>query len=387
MRKTAFLTLGMALCLMTLAVAQAAAQQHRATRLGSPATRFAPPLTTPEDLRRLFSDARLRPDIASILDQWGWKGNLDDLLSAAATNTISDVKIPVGTRMPFMSSRERGKPVTLRDVLWAGKEPAPAYTFEFSSKGRGYRCVTPKACSNFFLEDLGAPFLTLDCSAPGEVPVGRPVQICLTLRNTGDAAEPQASLRLPFPEGAVIARASEGALFSHSSVTWEIPKLEASDGKKFCAVFNTRQPGSLPFAATASGALAPAAQTGCETRVVGIPAILIDAVDLEDPIEVGSDVIYDIKVTNQGSLSCTNVRLVCTLPESEEFVSGTGPTPVLAEGRTLTTEPLSSFAPKSAVTWRVIVKALKPDDARFKINLSADQFVEPIFEEEPTQLY
>ena len=62
---------------------------------------------------------------------------------------VTEIKMPVGTRMPFMSSRENGKPVTLRDVLWAGDEPISAYVFEFASKGRRYRCVTPRPCSNF----------------------------------------------------------------------------------------------------------------------------------------------------------------------------------------------------------------------------------------------
>ena len=103
------------------------AQQHRATRLGHPATRFAPTMHTPEDLRSRFRDEKLRPDIASILAQWGWAGNLDDLHRAALSAEISEWPIPVGWRMPFMSSRKDGAPICLRDVLWAGDAPAPAY--------------------------------------------------------------------------------------------------------------------------------------------------------------------------------------------------------------------------------------------------------------------
>src|SRR5512133_282134 len=91
------------------------AESHRATHLGHPATRFAPPLTTPGDLRERFADEKLRPDIASILQQWGWTGDLNDLYKAAAEAEISDVTIPVGSTMPFMSSRESGKPICLRN--------------------------------------------------------------------------------------------------------------------------------------------------------------------------------------------------------------------------------------------------------------------------------
>jgi hypothetical protein len=75
------------------------------------------------------------------------------------------------------------------------------------------------------------------------------------------------------------------------------------------------------------------------------------------------------------------------LPESESYVSGSGPTGVEGENRTATTKPLPSFPPKDVATWRVIVKALRADDARFKVNVYADEFEQPIYEEESTHLY
>lgn len=50
-------------------------------------------------------------------------------------------KIPVGTRWPAMSSRKNGKPILLREVLWAGPEPIDDYEFYFDSQGRRYRLV------------------------------------------------------------------------------------------------------------------------------------------------------------------------------------------------------------------------------------------------------
>lgn len=362
------------------------AQQHRATRLGNPATRFAPPLVTPDDLRARFNDPKLKPDIASILHQWGWKGDLADLFRAAATAQITELSLPKGTRMPFMSSRENGRAIALIDVLWAGKEPVSAYAFDFSSRGRFYRCITPKPCSNFYVEDLGAPALALECKVPAEVPVGRPVEVCLAVHNTGTAPEPKTVVSMPIPSGAVLVRTTAGGVASGSNLVWEVSNLVTNGTQQLCAAFTLAQPGTLPFAATAAGTLAETAQSACESKVFGVPAILIDAVDLEDPVEVGHEVTYDIKVTNQGSIPCTNLRLVCALPENEEYVSGSGPTPVQAEERTVTTGPLASFAPKAVVTWRVVVKALKAGDVRFKVNVYADEFEKPIYEEESTLL-
>ncbi len=368
------------------------AQQHRATRLGHPATRFAPTMHTPEDLRSRFRDEKLRPDIASILAQWGWAGNLDDLHRAALSAEISEWPIPVGWRMPFMSSRKDGAPICLRDVLWAGDAPAPAYAFTFSSRGQRYRCITPKACSNFFLVDLGpepktVPALALSCQAPAREFTGRPVKICFTLRNSGDAPEPRTTLTLPIPAGATVTSATEGGIASADRVTWEIANLAPNTSREVCAIFTMSKPGRTDFKPVASGTAAGFAHCECHTLIIGVHALGVEVVDLADPIEVGKVVTYVISITNQGDQPGTNIRVVCTVPDSQEFVFGNGTSAVQAQGRTVTMQVLPVLEGKATATWRVLTKALRPDDSRFRVEYSSDQFEKPIREDEATRLY
>jgi uncharacterized repeat protein (TIGR01451 family) len=128
-------------------------------------------------------------------------------------------------------------------------------------------------------------------------------------------------------------------------------------------------------------------ETECLTKVAGIPAILLEVVDLEDPIEVGNQVTYEIRVTNQGSAVGTNLKWVCTLPESQEFVSGGGPTEVQGEGLTASAAALAALEPKAQVVWRVVVKAISAADARFKVDMTSDQFQRPVEEWEATSQY
>jgi uncharacterized repeat protein (TIGR01451 family) len=366
------------------------AQQHRATRLGNPATRFAPPLYTPDDLRSRFRDPKLRPDFASVLAQWGWAGNLEDLFRAAETAEVVEWPIPVGERMPFMSSREGGRAICLKDVLWAGKEPAPAYAFNFMSAGRRYRCVTPKACSNFFLYDLGPepkPALALVCNAPAREFTGRPFKVCFTVRNAGDSSEPKATITLPIPAGATFNSATEGGTATADRVTWEVSDLAPNSSRQVCVTLTTSTPGRVAFKPTANGAMAGPAHCECQTQIIGVHALGVEVVDLTDPIEVGKVVTYVISITNQGDQVGTGIRVVCTVPESQEFVFGNGTTPVQAQGRAITMHVVPSLEGKATATWRVLTKALRPDDARFRVEYSSDQFEKPILEEEATRLY
>ena len=138
----------------------------------------------------------MKADIQAILAEVGWKGNHEDLDRAAASAEISTVQIAPGTRLPFMSSRKNKKPHALMDVLWAGKKPIDAFAFEFSSNCERYRLVTPKACSNFWVEDLGKDTTDPKCNvAPPPAPpvvslsgasetcVTQPVEYVITVKN------------------------------------------------------------------------------------------------------------------------------------------------------------------------------------------------------------
>jgi hypothetical protein len=171
----------------------AEAQQHRAMRLGNPATRFAKPLTKPDDLRVLLRSDMMKADVAAILNEVGWKGNLEDVNRAAAAAEISAVQVPTGTRLPFMASRRNTRPYALVDVLWAGPRPIDAFAFAFSSNCVRYRLVIPKACSNFWIEDLGKDTADPKCAAAappvvslsgaGSACVTQPVELTVNVKN------------------------------------------------------------------------------------------------------------------------------------------------------------------------------------------------------------
>ena len=192
-------TLVLASVLIGLALGLAAAlpaeaQQHKATVLGNPATRFAKPLKKPDDLRVLLRSERMKADVAAVLKDAGWPGDPADFDRAAAAADIVSVEIAPGTTLPFMAARKNGKAYAMKDVLWAGKKPIDAFAFEFSSGCMRYRLVTPKACSNFWLENLGKDTADAKCAPPPPPPVvsvsgasetcvTQPVEYAITVKN------------------------------------------------------------------------------------------------------------------------------------------------------------------------------------------------------------
>jgi uncharacterized repeat protein (TIGR01451 family) len=121
--------------------------------------------------------------------------------------------------------------------------------------------------------------------------------------------------------------------------------------------------------------------------VEGIPALALEVVDLEDPIEVGADLTYEIRIVNQGSCPCTNIQIVAQVPEGLQAHEGTGPTAYKANGADVVFEPLTKLAVKADAVYRVKVRGMQPGDYRFRVQMTCDQLRQPVMKEEASRVY
>ncbi len=370
----------------------AAAEPHRATRLGNPATRFADPLKTPEDLRATLLKESLQDDVLKVLRMSEYLGDIEDFRHAAANATVKELSIPVGSILPAMSTRKKGKVDLLRNVLWAGRKPIDAYEFSFISGERRYRVVTPKACSNFWVEEQlprPQPALALTCEAPAEMPSHKTITHCNTLSNTGELSEALALLSLPIPTGMTLASSEPQAnTLDATQATWKFENFAPGARQTVCATFTPAQIGQSVFKSAAVGQRASSVTAQCESRVFGLPAVLLEVIDLADPVLVGAEVTYAIRVLNQGTIPLTNLRIVARMEPGQRFISGSGGSEVVAGADALINAGvIARLDPQRQVEWQMNVKAENAGDMRFVVALEADQFARPVMETEATFQY
>src|SRR5205807_6078556 len=90
-------------------------------------------------------------------------------------------------------------------------------------------------------------------------------------------------------------------------------------------------------------------ETEVATRIEGLSALLMELVDLDDPVEVGADTGYEIRITNTGSKTETNLQLICTVPDRMEFrgAAGAANCKFRLEGKDVIFEPLPKLAPRA----------------------------------------
>jgi uncharacterized repeat protein (TIGR01451 family)/fimbrial isopeptide formation D2 family protein len=231
------------------------------------------------------------------------------------------------------------------------------------------------------------PVLAITKTGPAKRYMRRPITYQITVTNKGDASAQNLVVTDAIPSGLTFVSADNNGAVRDGKVVWTLPTLAPSQSRAVKVTFRATRGGTYTNQAVAQASCADPVRASAKTSVSGIAAILLEVIDVEDPIEVGGNETYIITTTNQGSSDGSNIRIVCTLEDNMEYVSSNGPTQASVQDRTITFAPLTRLAPKAKATWKVIVKAVKPDDARFKVTLNSGQLRRPVEETESTHIY
>ena len=235
------------------------------------------------------------------------------------------------------------------------------------------------------------PSLAITKSSSRQVwKLGRPITWSITVSSNGDIAANDVMLSDMVPAGTTFKSASNGGTLQGNQVVWNLGTLGVGESRTVEMVTIANSQGTVRNTATVRAYCAPDASANAEVRVEGIPAILLECIDVDDPIEVGGTETYVIDVTNQGTAPDHNVVIVVTLPPEQEFVSaeGAGGVSHSVSGKTITFAPFGPLQPKARATYRVIVKALAEGDVRLGVKLTADSTTSgPVTETESTHQY
>ena len=280
--------------------------------------------------------------------------------------------------------------------LTSGAKREFTVTAKASRKGKFQHVASARGAGDLEAESADVstsvtkPQLTIDKKGTEKQFVDRSVKYNITVQNTGDAVAREVGIEDVVPSGAAFRSASDNGRLSAGKIRWNLGELKPGASRTVSVELRGERIGTLRSAANARAYCADTVTDAVETEVRGIPAILMEVVDLEDPIEVGSNETYVITVTNQGSAPATGVKVKIDLPENVSYVSSTGATKALVgptPGRSFELGALGSLAPKGKATWRIVVRGNEPADARFRVSMTSDQLTSPVEETEATNFY
>lgn len=235
-----------------------------------------------------------------------------------------------------------------------------------------------------------APNLSITKVGPARQYLGKNIKYTITVTNHGNAPAVDLVLDDTIPAGIGQVKVSDGGVLAanRSSIQWALNDLAPGKSQTVTVEYVSNTIGSVSDTATVTAKCAEAKSASATTQIIGIPAVLLEVVDLIDPVEIGEETTYRITATNQGSSVGTNIAITCMLESNEQFIDcGNCATQPSVSGGTVSFAPLASLAPHAEAVWEVKVKAVAPGDVRFKVSMNTDQIGRPVEETESTHLY
>lgn len=267
------------------------------------------------------------------------------------------------------------------DVLFAAKAPG---MYEFKPVASASPELKAEAAVS---TKVTQPVLEVTMSGRDEILLGRDVAYTIKVANTGDAVAKDVVVEEMLPAGASLASASDGGKAEAGMVVWRLDDLKPGEIKELNVALSVGNLGMVTSSTRATAYCADEASASAKTDVKGIPAVLLEVVDITDPVEVGKDTTYVITATNQGSATDVNLRIKAVLEDSMSLVSSEGATVGTATGNTVEFAPLPALTPGASATWKVTAKADKPADHRFFVEMTSDLRNRPVQETEATTLF
>jgi len=233
------------------------------------------------------------------------------------------------------------------------------------------------------------PRLDLQVIGPGLRYLDRKALYTLRVTNPGDAPATNVTVANMVPSGFKVEAASDGGRhdFQARTVSWFLGEIGPGQTREVKLEVKAINAGEHKHRATAVGARGLRAESELVTRVEGLSALQVELVDTEDPIEVNGDTAYEVRVSNTGSKTETDIKLIAFVPDKMQFKNAQGPVRYREEGKTIVFEPVAKLAPRADAFFRIHVKALEPGTVRFKIQITSTNVTEPVIKMESTRIY
>jgi len=289
-------------------------------------------------------------------------------------NGKSELALDIGTLAEKRSRRFRAKLQAAKTGKYVSKAVVSA---------TGLKDVSQKSTII-----VGQPVLALTKTGTEKQYVGRPVVYEITVTNESDAPARDTVVKDIIPTGVTSLKTTAGAKLYHSrELVWQLGTLEPKTSKKVYISYVPTREGTVADKTSVTAYCVDRATASAETSVAGVSGVLLEVIDVEDPVKVGSTTMYEVKVTNQGSTPATGIYITCNLQDNIRYVSSHGKTAGSIEGNVLKFAPLANLAPKTEATWGVVVQAIKPADTHFKATMNTEQLSRQVEETETTHLY
>jgi uncharacterized repeat protein (TIGR01451 family) len=309
--------------------------------------------------------------------------------SGVATGVVLEEHLPAGLQHP--AGRELEYNI---GALKPGESKTLPLELIAATAGPLTNLLSVRADGNLRKEDrlqmeVVAPKLDIAMDGPKKRYLERQATYQVSVSNPGTAAAQGVELAAYLPPGMKFVSANNQGQYDEASraVFWRLEQLPTRESGTVELVTMPVEAGQQNIKLRGTAQRVQAVEKEQPVVVEGIAAVAFQVGDSVDPIEVGGETTYEVRVMNQGSKAASNVQLTAVLPAEMQPLSADGPTRYAVQGNTVVFEGLARLAPKTEIAYHVRVKGNRAGDVRVRFMLKSDEMQSPVTKEESTQVY
>jgi len=237
--------------------------------------------------------------------------------------------------------------------------------------------------------EILAPSLEVSFDGPRRRFLEHEATYTLCVANPGTAPAKDVELVSHLPKGLKFVSANNAGQYNQQThaVYWSLAELPEGESGKVQLVTVPVEAGEQKLIVEGRADRNLNHRQEEQIEIQGLAAIMFEVADVADPIQVGAETAYEIRVVNQGTKAADNVQLVAQLPAEMKGLSAEGPTRGVVEGNRVMFEPLARLAPKVDTTYRIRVQSIAAGDQRVRIQLKTDDMEAPVTKEESTRVF
>lgn len=315
------------------------------------------------------------------------------VVSNPGTGTTDEVMVEIS--LPAGLEHGKGRTVRISIGALAANQSHSIPLTLFATQG-GPQQIQVQASAGTTLHDettasilVAAPTLSIAADGPGLRFIGRDAAYRIVVTNEGAAAANNVRVSQVVPRGFEFVSAGKGGRFESSGreIVWYVGRVEAGQSVELVAKLTAAGVGDHRHLVTVTSDGGARAETAVETTVDGTASLVVEVLDLDDPVELEAETAYEVRVRNEGTKPATNVAVVCQVPSGVQTLAARGPTNHQSQGSLLSFQPIDELEPGNTALYRIVVRGTEAGKHRFRVRLTSDSIDEPLVTEELTHYY
>lgn len=236
--------------------------------------------------------------------------------------------------------------------------------------------------------EVVAPGLRVAISGPSRRFLERQATYNVNIENPGTASARNVEVLARLDRGFTFVGTENNGQYdpNRHAVRWSIVELPAGESASVPVTLLPIEAGDQVIRMEASADLDTRSESEHTVAVESKAELTFSIADTADPIELGSETTYEIKVRNAGSRNDTNVQVQLILPPGLEMLESDSDAGTDGRGGVLFA-PHDNLAAGADLTYRIRVRGVQPDTHVMKAIVTSDQSRVPVTKEESTMVY